>query len=132
MKIVQNFPPNIEAIKSKFNLHKGVIFTYGDTIYNPDNGDIDEPLLTHEQTHFVQQGTDPKFWWEMYLNDPEFRYRQELEAYRHQYRKFCQLRKDRNERNRFLTRIAQDLSSEIYGNLCTFNEAMREIKLIEC
>jgi len=44
MKVVQDYPPNIEKIRAAFKLHRGVIFTYGDTIFAPHGGVIDPPL----------------------------------------------------------------------------------------
>lgn len=128
MKIVIENPPNIELIKQRFNLIKGLVFTYGDTIYNPDDGFIDAPLLFHEATHSVQQGEQPEKWWHRYLIDDDFRFVQELEAYQNQYKKYCELFKDRNAQARFLDRIATDLSSEIYGSFCTKRDAIRCIK----
>lgn len=125
MKIVKEFPPNIDLIRNRFTLHKGIVFTFGDTIYNPDDGLIDAPLLFHETTHSVQQGDNPTKWWARYLIDDDFRFVQELEAYQNQYKKYCELNKDRNARARFLNRIATDLSSSMYGSFCKKSDALR-------
>lgn len=128
MKILIEYPPNIDKIKARFPLGKGVVFTYGDTIYNPDNGRIDDPLMDHEATHTLQQGKTPEMWWTRYLVDGDFRFVQELEAYQNQYQRFCFLVKDRNARARFLFNIARDLSSPMYGGICTQQEASAAIR----
>src|SRR3990167_5904365 len=97
MKQINDYPPNIEQIRAAFPLHKGIVFTYGDTIYNPDGGFIDQHLEAHEATHALQQaliGVDR--WWDRYIRDPVFRFRQELEAYRAQYQDRKTVEKDRN------------------------------------
>jgi len=128
MKIVKDYPPNYKLLKKVFALHKGIVFTYGNTIYNPDNGPIDGPLITHEETHSKQQGNNPEKWWLRYIVDADFRFVQELEAYQNQYKHFCKIKKDRNTRNRFLNLIASVLSSDMYGNICSIQEAMKSIQ----
>ena len=128
MKIVKDYPPNYDIIAKTFNLHKGIIFTYGDKIYNPDNGNIDKPLLEHEKTHTKQQGNDIDGWWDKYLTSQEFRLSQELEAYQRQYRVAKNFYKNRNDVFNLLKKTAMDLSSDMYGNIIGFSEAMGLIK----
>ena len=126
--IKQEYPPNYKEIEARFTLNEGTIFTYGEDIYNPNGGYIDKHLLIHEGTHSVQQGDNVKRWWDRYLVDDDFRFVQELEAYQNQYVSFCRDFKDRNAQSRFLFRLASDLSSELYGKICTQQEASRMIK----
>jgi hypothetical protein len=108
-----------------------VVFTYGDTVYNPNNIPISDDLKMHELTHADQQGhndKDAKKWWEKYFTDPQFRFLQELEAYQNQYRFFCGVIHDRNRRAKFLMKIAGDLSSALYGDICTQSQAMEMIR----
>lgn len=129
MNIVIEYPPNYEQIKSAFDVEgKSVIYTYGDTIYNPLNGNVPDHLEVHEETHSVQQGGKPDKWWENYINDEKFRLSQEIEAYRNQYNFYCRNNPDRNKRFDFLYIIAKDLSSEIYGNIISRGAAIRAIK----
>jgi hypothetical protein len=128
MKIVFEYPPNIEDIKKKFVLRPTVIFTYGDTIYNPGRGIITKDLMVHEETHQRQQGIDPAGWWMLYLNDPQFRLSQEVEAYQNQYQYFIKYNHGRNEIFLFVLKIARDLSSSLYGNVVEYHEAVKLIK----
>lgn len=129
MDIRFDYPPNIEAIRSKFKLPKFVIFTYGHILYNPDRGGLPEHLMVHERTHKDQQyAMGVEAWWGKYLEDDKFRLSQEIEAYRNQYKYIVKNFKDRNVVNKMLLSIARDLSSEIYGNILTKDEALKVIK----
>ena len=80
-------PDNIDAIHERFPEVKNithVVFTYAPHIYKRIELDLPPDLRVHEATHLQQQGEDPAAWWDQYLNDTEFRYQQELEAYGYQ------------------------------------------------
>jgi len=127
VKIVNEYPPNYDKICEVFPTvknQKGIIFTYGDTCYVPGKkGSISAHLKVHERTHVKQQGDDPESWWDKYLTDPKFRLSQEVEAYRRQYKYFCGVCHSFCDQKDFMNKIAGDLSSEIYGNLVTLDEA---------
>lgn len=129
MKIIKDYPPNIKRIKEVFNLDGySPIFAYGDVIYSPKSTQLREDLIVHESVHQRQQGNDVEGWWNKYLIDASFRLSQEIEAYSTQYKFYCKLHKDRNTQNRFLVQIAMDLSSAMYGNIITVEDAYRQIK----
>ena len=128
MKIEINYPPNIEKIKERFDLgNRSVVFTYGDTLYNPSGVTIPDHLIVHEQTHTKQQ-VDPVAWWDRYLKDDAFRLSQELEAYRNQYQFVKGTVNNKNIAFSFLLSVAKDLSSELYGNIISMNEAVKKIE----
>ena len=125
MKEVRGFPPNYKEIEEVLHPRRSAVFTYGDTIYIPYyEGSLSYDLIVHEETHKRQQGAKPDLWWTMYLKDPKFRLNQEVEAYRNQYRFFAKGR-DRNMAYKFLYIIAHDLSSAMYGNIITHEEAIK-------
>lgn len=131
MKIVQDYPPNIETLRSAFKLSGQEIFTYGDTVFNPSGGTLSEELVEHENIHILQQQFytgGPVAWWERYVAEPEFRLQEELAAHRNEYLTFCRRNKDRNARNNYLIRIATRLASPMYGNVIGVREAMQRIK----
>jgi len=131
MKQPQKDPPHglREKCEHHFDLNgTEPVFTYGDTIYNPYSADIDESLFAHEATHTEQQGEDPEGWWVRYFKEPEFRFEQELQAYRVQYRVIKTLMKDRNRAAQMLVKIASDLSSPMYGSMCSLREAKKQIQ----
>jgi hypothetical protein len=121
------FPPNYEDIKKLSSHQPGVIYCYGQDIYNPDDCYIDDYQLTHEGVHTRQQGDNPTDWWRRYLLDVDFRFVCELEAFQAQYKHFCRDYKDRNRRNSFLVKLAISLSSDTYGKICTQQEAIKAI-----
>lgn len=129
MKIEIKYPPNIKDIEKRFGtLGKNVVFTYGDTLYNPSGAFIDVYLTKHEETHARQQGNDIEGWWKKYFEDDKFRLNQEIEAYHNQYEYFCKNKKDLLRQEKFLALIAGDLSGAMYGNICDLKEAKKFIK----
>jgi len=131
MKIVNENPPEqlIESIVDNGMLpHEGVIYAYGDTIYNPSGADLPDHLIIHEETHCEQQGNDPRRWWDRYLTDPYFRIDQEIQAYARQFAFICQTVKDRNRQHRICMDLAITLAGPIYGNVIGQINAYKRIK----
>jgi hypothetical protein len=116
------YPPNYDAIVAAIPTVKGrhgVIFTYGDTIYNPSRIVVSPDLYAHEAVHTVQQmrdGMTPEKWWDRYLADITFRYEQEVEAYRAQYQ-YAVDHYGRDERRQLLKHIEKTLAGPLYGRL---------------
>jgi len=131
MRIVNSYPPNIDAIDAKFNIKgKPIIFTYGDIIYNPLGVAISSALQAHESVHSVRQTTDLKSilkWWDQYLVDDEFRLNEELLAHKAEYVRFCSENKDRNRQSMYLNTIATRLASPMYGSMLTSTKARKII-----
>ena len=128
LEIVIDWPPNIEEIRQAFTLHKGIVFTYGSRVYNPDAGFINPPLMAHEMVHSKQQGDDPAGWWERYLRDVPWRASQEVMAYRKQFKEIKKVTQDRELRMRWLIKVAKDLSGPMYGSPMQFQKAFQAIK----
>lgn len=128
MKISKSFPPNYKQIKEVLNPPAGTVYTYGETIYAPGIPfDLAPDLIVHEETHERQQGDDPHGWWSVYLQKPEFRLDQELQAYRNQYRYFAE-HNGRTQAFNFLKQIAMDLGGPMYGGIISYMTAMQIIK----
>jgi len=132
VNISKEKPPQwiLDAVKEKWGVvwESTVIFTYGDII-STSSGSMTEDLIAHEQTHVRQQkamGAD--LWWKRYLEDDEFRYSQELEAYRNQYQWLVKNIKDRNEVFKYLEHYARSLSGAMYGNMVQYSVAFKLIK----
>lgn len=125
MKVLNEKPPIWDEARAAFDFNEGTtIFTYGDTIYNPAGINVTLDLRAHEEVHEVQQAamktmlsSGPKNWWKQYIKDPEFRFQQELEAYRAQYQFVKRTIKDRNQLNNYLTALARELTGPMYGKL---------------
>lgn len=134
MVISETYPPNIKDIARVIPdvlSYKNAVFTYGDTIHNPGNHVIDECVSLHEATHSLQQDKEggAKRWWKRWISEPKFRTEQELEGYGHQYRRFCELNRDRNQRAGYLMHISSDLASKQYGGVISLTEARKRIAL---
>lgn len=130
MIIKPEFPPNIEDIKKVLKPSKNAVFTYGNTLYCPnlkENELLNEYLLEHEEVHMGQQVSDPEEWWSLYLTEPAFRLKQEVEAYRAQLKAFKRKNFDRNLQTRFALRLAADLASPMYGSIVDGRTAFKLI-----
>lgn len=126
-RIVFDYPPMIDEIDAAFNVRgKPVIYAWGQTVYNPMKIEIAPQLAAHEGAHCHQQGDDIEGWWRNYIDDPEFRLRQEVQAHQVEYRYLIQ-NGNRNDRRRAKKHVAQRLASPLYGRLITPKEAERII-----
>jgi hypothetical protein len=130
VKIINGKPPNFKKIHAAFPLasRPGTIFTYGDTVYVIGAHDISPCLKAHEATHIEQQKKlGPEVWWERYIEDPAFRFEQELPAHRAEYRTFKAMERDRNRVSHALYTIADRLAGPLYGGLLTSQQARQKI-----
>lgn len=92
---------------------------------------LSHDLLVHECQHFHQQGSGldeekMKEWWNKYASDEKFRYEQELDAYRVQY-KFIADRYDRNTSFTFAKNLASVLTGGLYGKGFRYTQAVFDI-----
>ena len=133
--IITNTPPPewiVRAVKEKWGVEfekGGVAFTYGDTVHLA-GGDIPADLAIHESVHVRQQAEfgGPEAWWKKYLEDPEWRRGQELEAYRTQYQWVLKNIKGPNQRFKYLRHYAESLSGGMYGLKIPLFEAIQQIQ----
>jgi len=120
MLLPQSKFPLLDKYKEKFEITPRTIFAYDNEIYS--DYDLPYHLIVHEETHHKQQnacGLDN--WVEKYLNDPEFRLWQEVEAYKKQ----LSVIKDREARFHIKLECIKNLSSDLYGNIVTKDEAKK-------
>lgn len=116
--------PFIEEYRKVFEITDQTIFAGGDSIYT--NYPLTPDLLVHELVHLRQQEEHGLIEWvHDFLYDPEFRLRQELEAYKEQLKSI----KDRNHRNKVRIESAQKLSSGLYGNIISTADAFQLMKV---
>lgn len=121
-------PPNWDTLIKYFPANwDNVIVTYGDGVYSKNDINIIEKI--HEAVHVNQQAKmGAEAWWEEYYVNPTFRFAQELEAYREQADAIRMYVKDRNLQFQMLRQICHYLSSDVYGNLVSYEKA-RELLL---
>lgn len=128
LEIRNEWPPNIDLIRLALPVPEHATFCYGKYLYNPSGKKVPEEIIYHESIHERQQGNDIDGWWARYLTDKDFRFNQELEAYREQY----QLLKKAGMRGKILEyaldSMAEALSGEAYGSLLSFGSARCKIR----
>lgn len=116
--------PLIAEYANVFKITPFTIFAFGDTIYC--KGKLPEHLIVHETVHLERQqrqGVDK--WVEEYLTDPAFRLNEEVVAYRKQLQSISR----RDHRARVFLDSVKSLSSDLYGNIVTRQEAMRLLRI---
>lgn len=126
-EVVVERPPNFAEILKTFPNagNKGVIFSYGNIIYNPSAVHIPRELFAHEGVHGLRQSiAGVEKWWERYIAEPLFRLDEEIYAHHEEYK--AALRRH-GPRPRNLRRIAERLCGPLYGNLLTLGQAQHAI-----
>lgn len=130
MRIVNSVPPMFDKILRVFPNAKrpGVVFCWGDVIYNPAGVYLSPEIIEHEQVHSQQQKNEPLFWWERYLYNKQFRLDQEIPAHRAEYWAYKEYFNNRALRRAALHRIAERLAGPLYGGLISVADAKRLLK----
>jgi hypothetical protein len=126
MKIVRGYPPLFAEIKAAFPAasRPGILFSWGDTIYNPSGVAIPPELMAHEGLHASRQKGDPESWWRRYIAEPSFRLTEELLAHTTEYHfVLATYGNNRSVRRRALAVIAGRLASPLYGSLISLRDA---------
>ncbi len=124
-------PPIWDLAHKHFVINDSVTFyTYGNVIYNPAGIKLPDHIIAHEQVHMRQQAETnggPEAWWNTYCESRDFRYEQELEAYRAQYKFYCKGHANRAKREWFLGAVSEHLSSQMYSVGITKEQAEKAI-----
>jgi hypothetical protein len=126
-------PPNFELILRAFPKadQPGVIFAFGDDVYNPSGVNIPAPLIAHEGVHqSAQRKITPERWWERYVAEPDFRYDEELRAHVAEFKAQDYRGLDRNLRAKLLQHTAQRLVAPLYNYppTKTLTQAIRDLR----
>lgn len=128
--IIISTPPNFDAILKAFPRagDPGVLFAFGNDIFNPSGFELPPALVAHERVHCHRQSTGcftriqghspnqlADVWWRFYLEEPEFRYHEELLAHAAEFKDQVAGYPDRNARARLLTSTARRLTAPLYN-----------------
>lgn len=132
MKVLIAQPPNLAEIDAVFpNRGAGVIYAFGQTIYNPGDVTIPNFLFAHEGAHGRRQmsvfGID--LWWRRYLDDADFRYDEEVIGHAAEYLSLTNGENDRNRKARLMISTAGRLLAPFYeyGGKYSHKKAMRDL-----
>jgi len=133
IEIVVGYPPNYKDIILAFpsvQFTPGVIYSWGKQIYNPDDIVLTPSLRSHENVHSqVQLLMGVEEWWDHYLKNVDFRFGQEVPAHHAEYKHYCALNKNPRMRENMLKFIAERLSGTLYGEMVSFEEARRLVRV---
>lgn len=129
MKISHNKPPHWLIMRMVFKCDwNRTAFAFGNTIYSKT--ELPDHIIKHESVHLEQQHHSfigAWVWLVRYLFSKKYRYRMELEAYQEQWR-FFRRHYAYNYHADFIAKVAGDLSGKLYGNIVSYDEAVRAIK----
>lgn len=128
MQIVVSYPPMIDEIDAKFRVKRrhGIIYSWGDTIFNPSGVHIRPELIAHEEAHGARQrNADLKAWWELYIESPSFRLAEETPAHVAELRYLVDHAPSRQLRRGALKYVAQRFAALLYGPMITVSKARR-------
>ena len=128
-KIIRAFPPNWIDIAKVFPIkgRQGIVYAYGDRIYNPSGITIEPWILDHETEHCKRQnemGTGA--WWDAYILNTKFRLKEEVLAHRAEYASY-RMGHSQKATYDYLRWMAHRLASPIYGHMVPEDEAKRLI-----
>ena len=113
----------MDEYKKHFEISDGTIFALYPNIYT--NNKLTSDLLVHEITHLRQQEKiGVKEWVKNFLENPAKRIEYELEAYRNQISSF----KNRELKNKCRIWASETLSSALYGNIISKDEAFKLLR----
>lgn len=131
-KMIEVFeqPPMIDQILGRFGsrILNGVVFAWGNKIYNPSRMTLHPHLIAHESIHGARQGTDIEGWWKRYLTDPKFLLNEEILAHRAELEQLVATASNRHARRQALIQTAKKLSSPLYGRALSFSSAKKKLK----
>lgn len=115
--------PFLKEYQEKFAVTDKTIYACFPDIYS--NYPLTPDLYVHEMVHLKQQQEIGLTNWVYdFLEYPAKRLEYELEAYRAQIRSI----KDRNHKTRVRFQSAQNLSSDLYGSIISFSDALELLK----
>lgn len=119
VKVSPKKPPVWDSVCATFQINPiRAIFTYGDTIYNPNDVPLNRHLIEHERVHMKQQNYNDKdaaLWWGQFLRDDGFRLTQEAQAYARQFLVICETVRDRNQQVKVMRQLSSILAGPLYG-----------------
>lgn len=130
MKILRVYPPNyLDIIKALpwVKGKNGIVYAWGDILYNPSMAHITPWLEAHEGVHGERQGAEILQWWDRYLTDPQWRLEEEIPAHRAEWKRYRKVTGSQAMKTRYLRKIADRLSGPLYGNLIDLPGAIKEI-----
>lgn len=133
-KIVKAYPPNYNDLSKVFPIKgkRGIIYAYGERIYNPSGVVIHPWVLSHETVHCTRQlATDSdlypeeglELWWYKYMTETQFRLDEEVLAHQAEWESIKQSHMSQRDKDRYLIMMAERLSSPLYGSMVTYIQA---------
>ena len=148
MRIVDAWPPNIEAIRAAFPIanRTDIVFAFADRVFAPGGQHLHPATQAHERVHcerqagYLGEGAQGSLdrvlkWWDAYILHPAFRLAEEIPAHRAEYLWWATrpgadkpIDGFRSARLYHLNAIAVRLASPLYGRMINLGAAKKAIE----
>lgn len=128
MKVIRAYPPIYTTLIEHFPIKgkPGILYAWGDRIYNPSGISVPEWLIAHEEVHGVRQGIADSIlaWWQRYIASPDFRLAEEVPAHQREWYVINGMKIPGDTKERYLASMAARLSGPLYGSMVSHYEAL--------
>lgn len=135
MKIIKAFPPIFAELTRHFPIKgvTGILYAWGDRIYNPSGVSVPEWLMAHETVHGRRQLATAELsvaeaatlaWWQKYIHDHYFRLNEEVPAHQKEWEVIRGLKIPGDTKEMYLLNMANRLSGPLYNHLVGHGEAL--------
>lgn len=121
-------PPIYEALKQKFGADwdKGLLIAWDGKIHSKEPAQAQKIL--HESVHLREQSRlGNEAWWRLYLENEDFRFQQELMAYREEARFIRENVDNREAAFKMIREAVHSFCSDLYGFKLDYQEGWKLI-----
>ena len=127
--ISHEIPPIYQQLHDKFGVewNDGLIIAYDNIIYSKN--DVAPQKVVHEVIHLDRQKElGVEAWYRLYLESDQFRLEEEIIAYVAEANFVKKNIKDRELRFHIIHEIAKNFSSDVYGSIISFSDAIKILR----
>ena len=117
MRVLRTYPPHFNQLSKVFPIKgkPGIIYAYGNTLYNPSGVALSPWIIAHEETHGQRQGDmGVGAWWDRYMFEALFRTQEEVLAHRVEWLTAKVMLPPKGA-ERYLKTMVDRLSGPLYG-----------------
>ena len=130
-KIIKAYPPNFNELCRVFPIkgRPGIVYSWGERIYNPSGHDLSPAVIAHETVHCERQLTTVggvEGWWRSYIDMPIARLAEEVLAHQAEYREYAKHHSSKKT-EWYLEKMMDRLSGPIYKFNIDYHEARKLI-----
>lgn len=125
-RVIKAYPPNFNELAKTFPIKgkPGIIYAYGERIYNPSGVVIRPWVIAHETVHCTRQLLyGLANWWIDYAMYKTFRLEEEVLAHKREWTEITNSSMSQRDKSRYLAMMVERLSGPLYGSMVSQQEA---------